>query len=72
MSEVSHRRHIAKAISWRIVGTIDTMLIGWFISGSFAIGAAIGGAEVITKTFLYYLHERAWYKYIRFGVIKED
>ena len=65
---VSHYRHIAKAVSWRIIGTLDTMLIGWFISGSLAVGAAIGGLEVVTKTFLYYAHERVWYKHIKFGI----
>lgn len=72
MTEVSHKRHIAKSLSWRLVGTIDTMLIGWFVSGSFAVGAAIGGLEVITKTVLYYLHERAWYNYIDFGISRGD
>lgn len=57
----SRRRHIAKAITWRIVGTIDTIILSWIISGDFNIGIAIGGAEVITKMFLYYLHERVWF-----------
>jgi adenylylsulfate kinase len=68
---VSHYRHIAKAVSWRIIGTLDTMLIGWLISGSLTVGAAIGGMEVITKTFLYYAHERVWYKHIRYGISDE-
>ena len=46
-------------------------MISWLLTGSFAIGAAIGGLEVITKTVLYYLHERAWYSYIPFGVEKD-
>lgn len=65
---VSRRRHIAKAVTWRMLGTLDTIAISWFFTGSLVIGAAIGGAEVITKTFLYYLHERAWYNYIPFGI----
>jgi len=68
---VGRRRHIAKAITWRMLGTLDTVLIGWFFTGSPAIGAAIGGAEVITKTFLYYMHERAWYNYILYGLEKD-
>ena len=68
MSDVSHKRHIAKALTWRILGTVDTMLIGWFVTGSFSLGVAIGGIEVITKTFLYYAHERVWNKYARFGL----
>ena len=69
-TNVTRKRHIAKAFSWRVVGTLDTFLLGWLLSGSMEIGAAIGGAEVITKTFLYYFHERAWYNYITFGLKK--
>ena len=68
MTEVSKARHFAKAISWRCLGTLDTIAISWFFTGSLAIGAAIGGFEVITKTILYYYHERVWYKYIKFGL----
>ena len=69
---VSYKRHLAKTISWRIVGTIDTMVISWIITGSLAIGAAIGGVEVITKMILYFLHERTWYNYISYGVEKDS
>lgn len=65
---IARRRHIAKALSWRMVGTVDTFLLAWLFTGSFEIGALVGGTEVITKTFLYYLHERAWYNYIEFGI----
>ena len=49
-----------KAISWRIVGTIDTMIISYFITGKVTIAITIGSVEVITKTVLYYFHERLW------------
>ena len=58
----SKKRHIAKTITWRIVGTIDTMVLAWVISGNPLVGLKVGGAEVITKMVLYYLHERGWYK----------
>jgi len=67
---VSYKRHIAKTITWRIVGTLDTMILGWIVTGDLKLGLAIGGFEVITKMILYYLHERAWYKYIKFGLDK--
>jgi uncharacterized membrane protein len=70
MSEVTRKRHLAKAITWRVTGTLDTMLIGWLVTGSIELGALIGGVEVLTKTVLYYLHERLWYKHINFGVKK--
>ena len=58
----SKKRHLTKTVSWRLVGTLDTFILAWFISGSPVAGLQIGVAEVITKMFLYYLHERAWYR----------
>lgn len=62
MKDQSHKRHIAKTITWRIVGTLDTILLSWIISGNPTTGLQIGFAEVVTKIFLYYFHERAWFK----------
>jgi len=66
----SHIRHLAKTITWRIVGTIDTILIGWLVSGDVRVGATIGGFEVISKLLLYYLHERAWFKWGSLGRVE--
>lgn len=57
----SRRQSILKTISWRIVGTADTVLIGWLLSGDWKLGLTIGGVEFVTKMILYYLHERAWH-----------
>ena len=65
---VSYKRHIAKTISWRIIGTLDTIVLSGLITGSWTAGLTIGGVEVITKMILYYFHERAWYKFSKFGV----
>jgi uncharacterized membrane protein len=65
---VNYKRHIAKTISWRVIGTIDTFLLSWFITGSWKVGLSIGGVEVFTKMILYFFHERAWYKFSKFGV----
>tara|TARA_R100000008_G_C3547425_1_gene148370 strand:+ start:389 stop:616 length:228 start_codon:yes stop_codon:yes gene_type:complete len=59
----ARKRHIAKTITWRIVGTLDTMLLGWLVSGDPMIGLKVGMLELFTKMVLYYLHERAWYTY---------
>jgi len=67
---VSRKRHLLKTLTWRIVGTIDTMLLGWLISGNPLIGLKIGLLELITKMVLYYFHERIWYK-SKFGVKKK-
>lgn len=63
------KRHIAKTITWRIIGTIDTMILGWIITGNVLTGIKIGGMEVLTKMILYFLHERIWFK-INFGLPK--
>ena len=63
----SRKRHIAKTFTWRLVGTMDTMLLAWIISGDPMIGLKIGFAEVVTKMILYYLHERLWYR-IDYGI----
>lgn len=59
-------KSIIKAITWRVVGTLDTMLIAFLITGKFVMAISIGGIEVFTKIGLYYLHERAW-EQIRWG-----
>ena len=66
MKKVSHKRHLLKAVSWRVIGTIDTIIISWIVTHEIGIGIKIGLIEVLTKIFIYYLHERAWYKYILF------
>ena len=66
---INKRRHIAKTITWRVIGTLDTMLLGWLISGDPLIGIQIGGLELFTKMILYYFHERAWYR-SNWGVVK--
>lgn len=67
---VSYKRHILKTISWRIIGTIDTMILSGIVTGSWELGLTIGGIEVGTKMILYYIHERAWYKFSKFGLNK--
>lgn len=68
---ISRKRHLLKTVTWRIIGTLDTMLIAWIISGDPLIGVSIGGVELFTKMILYYIHERVWYK-SKFGVDKKD
>jgi len=59
---IQRKRHFAKSITWRAVGTLDTVALGWRVSGDLAVGASIGGLELMTKTILYYFHERLWYR----------
>jgi adenylylsulfate kinase len=63
----SQARHLAKTVTWRVIGTIDTMILAWIISGNPMTGFKIGAAEIVTKMLLYYFHERIWYK-LNFGL----
>jgi len=53
-------RSIVKAVSWRVLGTLDTIIISWFVTGQIAMALSIGSIEVVTKMILYFFHERLW------------
>jgi len=55
-----HSRSLAKAISWRATGTIDTFIISFIVTGKATIAGSIAGVELLTKVALYYFHERIW------------
>lgn len=59
MSE-SKVRSLAKAISWRITGTLDTFFISWLITGTAKIAGTIALTEICTKILIYWVHERIW------------
>lgn len=61
-------RSIAKAISWRVVGTIDTLVVSYIVlgEGKFGEASAIALVDFVTKMFLYFFHERVWNK-IKWG-----
>jgi uncharacterized membrane protein len=60
MSQDSHIRSVAKAISWRATGTVDTFVLSFLITGSAKFAGSIAATEVITKIALFYGHERVW------------
>ena len=55
-----HSRSVAKAISWRVTGTFDTIVISFIITGQAKWALSIGFVELFTKVALYYAHERVW------------
>ena len=56
------KRHLVKSISWRIIGTIDTFLLSYIFTGSMSFGLSISGVDFFSKLFLYYYHERIWFR----------
>lgn len=64
----THARSVVKGISWRAVGTLDTTILVFLFTGELVLAAGVGATELITKVFLYWLHERAWQR-VRWGRI---
>jgi uncharacterized membrane protein len=62
----TNSRSLAKAVSWRATGTLDTFLISWLITGELKLAGGIALTEVVTKVFLFWAHERVWNK-IKWG-----
>lgn len=66
--KVTRSRHIAKTISYRLISTAIGFITMWVVSGSIKVGAAFGVAELLWKPIQYYIHERVWYKWIKYGI----
>jgi uncharacterized membrane protein len=65
---VSYKRHILKTISYRVISTTIGIVVVWGVSGSLKVGTAFGIAELVYKPIQYYIHERVWYKFIKYGL----
>ena len=62
----SNYRSIAKAVSYRVLGSMATAMIFFVLSGDWKISIGAGAMDAIVKTGLYFVHERLW-NYIDFG-----
>ena len=69
---VSPKRHLAKTISYRILSTSIGFITMWLVTDSIEIGAAFSIIELVWKPIQYYIHERVWYRYIKYGVTKVE
>ena len=58
----SRLRSVLKALSWRVLATLTTIAIAYFIVKDVKVALKIGAVEVVAKMLIYYLHERAWAK----------
>ena len=68
---IARKRHVAKTFSYRVLATTVTFLLAWLVTGKIEMGAAIGGLEASSKMVLYYMHERAWYRF-GYGVMESN
>lgn len=69
---VHHKRHIAKTISYRIVSTGIGFLAMWWVTGRIEVGVAFSAVELLWKPIQYYLHERVWYRWVKYGLLDKE
>lgn len=67
----AHWRSFVKAVSWRFIGSLDTFMLSWLVTGKLKYAVSIATAEAVTKIVLYYLHERAW-RLVKWGRFEAD
>ena len=68
MKNSPHKKHIVKTITYRIFGTLMTVIISFCLGFSLEISSLIGLADLLFKPILYFVHETLWHK---FSKIKE-
>ena len=65
---VDAKRHLAKAVTWRIIASLTTAIIAYMFGLPPKAVGAVFVADLVIKFVLYYIHERVWYKHIKYGV----
>lgn len=71
MGKEKNYRSLIKGITWRMIGTIDTIIISFTLTGKVKVALSIGGIEVFSKIILYFFHEKIWQR-IKFGIIDNN
>jgi hypothetical protein len=66
------KRHIAKTVSYRIMGSLTTVGISYALTKNIEIASLLGFSEIMIKPVIYFFHERLWYKWIKFGIKKDN
>ena len=69
--EDTNVKSFVKSVSWRVVGTMDTIVISYLVTGQLSMALSIGSVEVVSKILLYYLHERAWEKATKVKILQQ-
>jgi uncharacterized membrane protein len=67
MKDAPLKRHILKTISYRILGTLITIITAHSLGASIELSSLLGVGELMIKPIVYFFHERIWYKFIRIG-----
>lgn len=66
------KRHIAKSVSYRFIGTITTIVLTVSAGLPLKWAGMVGMGELLFKPIIYFLHERFWYQYIKYGLKQNE
>lgn len=66
----SHQRSIAKAASYRLLGSLLTALIAYLLCGAWDVALGVGLLDSVAKMAAYFLHERLWAR-IKWGAPRQ-
>jgi uncharacterized membrane protein len=69
--KVRRGRSLFKAMTWRVIASLDTFFLSYIITGRFDWATSIAIFEIITKAIIYYFHERAWNR-VKWGRVIEN
>lgn len=69
--KISPKRHLLKTVSYRVVSSVIGFLVLWLFFG-IMVGVSFSLFELFFKPLLYYIHERIWYRHIKYGVTKVE
>ena len=56
------KRSLVKTVTWRLIGSMDTFVVSYIVTGTFEVALKIGGIGLCTKMIMYFIHELAWNK----------
>lgn len=69
--KISPKRHLLKTVSYRVVSSVIGFFVLWIFFG-IMVGVSFSLFELFFKPLLYYIHERIWYRHIKYGVTKVE
>jgi uncharacterized membrane protein len=70
--KVTYKRHLGKTISYRLISSLISFIGIWALTDSAEVGAVLSLTELLYKPFLYFIHERVWYKKIKYGLVEKQ
>lgn len=70
MSKDSKRRSLLKTLTWRIIASLTTVTLVYLFSKSVVVSAVVGVLEFFIKMIVYYHHERAWQRKLKYERMK--